>query len=77
MTAKACQNCAHYAAQGDQRLDNAGGECRRKAPRIAPDSAMYAARDVGPFGYWPVVTKNQWCGDFHASLRVRKANTQL
>lgn len=65
---KNCRDCVHFAQDPH---DEKGGECRRKAPRLAPDGSAYALHDGAPYGYWPIVQAVSWCGEFRASARSK------
>ena len=61
-----CYTCRHYHADRTSNPPATGGECRRKAPRLAQDGAVYAANDCAPYGYWPIVSADYWCGEWQA-----------
>jgi hypothetical protein len=65
---KNCRDCLNYAPGP---AGSPGGECRRKAPKLAPEGSAYALRDGAPYGYWPIVQATQWCGEFRARDRSR------
>ncbi len=68
----ACRDCRYFKAvtSGTTTVENAtGGECRRQAPRIAPDGAVYASNDAAPYAYWPVVNIGHWCGAWKSRAR--------
>jgi len=65
---KNCKDCLHYSQDA---TGSPGGECRRKAPRLAPEGSVYSSHDNAPYGYWPIVQASQWCGEFRARDRSR------
>lgn len=68
----ACRDCRYFMAVafGSELIETAkGGECRRQAPRLAPDGATYATNDAAPFAYWPQVNIGHWCGAWKSRAR--------
>lgn len=59
-----CKSCRWFNAM-PAGVEIKGGECRRRAPRLA-GPGMYADRDAAPYAYWPVVNIGHWCGEFKA-----------
>lgn len=59
-----CKSCRWFNAETRKPGDAIkGGECRRRAPRLA-GPGIYAQQDGAPFAYWPVVSVGHWCGEF-------------
>ena len=56
-TVRACGNCTYWNV-----LENGNGECRRHAPQTI---AFEVDEEVKFESKFPVVTAEDWCGDFY------------
>jgi len=55
-----CKGCRYFKPDRDTGM----GLCRKEAPRWVPGDNSYRGR-------WPVVRKNDWCGEFKEIKRKR------
>ena len=71
-----CQNCQYYDRHGGTGAagkSTNGGQCRRHAPQLSPNSAKNYLIE----GVWPTVRDEDWCGEFRASAAPkRESSTQ-
>jgi hypothetical protein len=61
-----CTNCQFYDRHGGNGAagkSSNGGQCRRHAPQLAPNSSKQYLIE----GVWPTVRDEDWCGEFKAS----------
>ena len=69
-----CQNCQYYDRHGGNGAGGKstnGGQCRRHAPQLSPNSAKNYLIE----GVWPTVRDEDWCGEFKAAGQ-RRSDTQ-
>ena len=68
-----CQNCQYYDRHGGTGAagkSTNGGQCRRHAPQLSPNSAKNYLIE----GVWPTVRDEDWCGEFKGSAAQRRAD---
>jgi hypothetical protein len=56
-----CADCIHYEAAA---TDPSSGRCRRNPPAIVNDTLEANTPEARFVSMWPIVTKNDWCGEF-------------
>ena len=69
-----CLNCQYYDRHGGSGSGGKsahGGQCRRHAPRLSPNTAKNYLIE----GVWPTVRDEDWCGEFKATSQ-RRSDTQ-
>jgi len=55
---KTCKDCRYFDKIKDPRVQLSGtGFCRRNAPRTSHSKVLEM------YGLWPVVGKDDWCGE--------------
>ena len=75
-----CLNCQFYdrhsARPNDGRASTMWGQCRRHSPHLNPlGSSSKKAHMVE--GVWPLVRDDDWCGEWHAPVRVAVARARF
>ena len=69
-----CQNCQYYDRHGGSGAagkSTNGGQCRRHAPLLSPNSAKNYLIE----GVWPTVRDEDWCGEFKGSAAQRRPDS--
>ena len=56
---KTCEGCQHFSLIEEEGMVGSGeqGECRAHPPQITGD-------DSSSYGTWPVIGKDEWCGEW-------------
>jgi hypothetical protein len=55
-----CGGCFHF----EPAADDSSGRCRRYPPMVVNDSLEADTPEARFVSLWPMVTKNDWCGEF-------------
>lgn len=55
-----CSNCRWFDERGEPALDG-HGDCKRFPPKYRP---VFDPDETDPFGFWPIVFRDDWCGEF-------------
>jgi hypothetical protein len=66
-----CLQCHFYDRHGGDGAAGksvSGGQCRRHAPQLSPNSAKNYLIE----GVWPTVRDEDWCGEFRASAAPQR-----
>ena len=69
-----CQNCQYYDRHGGNGAGGKstnGGQCRRHAPALSPNTAKNYLIEGG----WPTVRDEDWCGEFKGSAAQRRPDS--
>ena len=61
-----CSQCVHFnlGQNAGREIQAEHGECRRYPPNIGSDG------DGDSFYYWPVLSPDEWCGEFSQRLNA-------
>jgi hypothetical protein len=66
-----CLRCDFFEPQ-----DDLVGECRRRAPRPVAASGLDFNDPDAMMALWPVVSQDDWCGEFVEASRNRSVRNQ-
>jgi len=66
-----CMRCDFFEPQ-----DDLVGECRRMAPRPVAASGLDFNDPDAMMALWPVVSQDDWCGEFVEASRNRSVRNQ-
>lgn len=69
MTAERCADCRYLDTRSSSRDL---GHCRRNAPRSHLVSADIETDDLRVRGVWPLVSLDDWCGQFERKRTQRR-----
>lgn len=64
-----CACCSYFSPMSNRHRRN---QCRRRAP--APRLTYDGRHDVLELGVWPVVTPEDWCGEFKRRVPIRQVS---
>lgn len=66
-----CETCRFWKKDEDNRPMAGHGFCHRFPPAISFQIRNNDPDDVYPWGYWPSVAQDNWCGEHQEAGHVR------